>query len=179
MKQYLELIQTIKQEGTVKPAARENMPGTTSLFGYQFRHNLAEGFPLLTTKKLNFKHIIVELLWFLRGDTNVKYLIDNGCNIWNQDAYNYYKKIISNEELEDLVLDILIEDTKESKMRALTFEEFIINIKNNNLLKCKNYTLGDCGVQYGKLWRDLKGVNGDGLKTSTDQLHNLIEGLKN
>lgn len=175
MKQYLELIQTIKNKGTIKPAARENMPGTTSLFGYQFRHDLAEGFPLLTTKKLNFKHIIVELLWFLKGDTNVKYLVDNGCNIWNQDAYNYYLKLHKSETGFD---------------GSLSFESFVSIIKDPSSNKfglkatsiCENrpdYNLGDCGVQYGELWRDLKGVTGDGLTASVDQLKNLISGLKN
>ena len=89
---YLQLLQKILKEGTHKDAARENMPGTLSVFGHQIRHDLSKGFPLLTTKKINFKHIVTELLWFLKGDTNIKYLVDNGCNIWNEDAYNFYLK---------------------------------------------------------------------------------------
>lgn len=130
MQQYLELVKTIKEKGTKKSSGREGMPGTTSLFGYQFRHDLSEGFPLLTTKKLGFKNIVVELLWFLKGDTNIKYLVDNGCNIWNEDAYNYLKK-----------------NTKEGDAIP-TFEWFI------ELIKSGNDKLGDCGMQYGKLWRE-------------------------
>ena len=77
MKQYKEHLEAILTKGTHKPAARENMPGTTSLFGYQWRHDLSDGFPLLTTKKTSFKNIVVELLWFLKGDTNIKSLSFN------------------------------------------------------------------------------------------------------
>jgi thymidylate synthase len=101
MKQYIELLKTIQEKGTYKPAARENMPGTQSLFGYQFRHNLADGFPLLTTKKISFKNVVTELLWFLRGDTNIKYLVDNGCNIWNED-YEVWKGRVNVLEEGDL-----------------------------------------------------------------------------
>lgn len=91
MQKYLKLLRDIKANGTYKPAAREGMPGTQSLFGYQFRHNLADGFPLLTTKKVSFKNVVVELLWFLRGDSNLKFLHDNGCHIWDED-YEMFKK---------------------------------------------------------------------------------------
>lgn len=92
MQQYRKLVETILEKGTYKGPARAGMPGSLSYFGYQFRHNLAEGFPLLTTKKVNFKKIVVELLWFLRGDTNVKYLNDNGCDIWNQDQQMFQNR---------------------------------------------------------------------------------------
>ena len=114
MQQYLQLLRKIKQRGVIKPAARKNMPSTQSLFGYQFRHDLKQGFPILTTKKVNFGHIVTELLWFLRGDTNVKYLVDNGCNIWNEDAYNYYKKLFPHS--------------------TSSFEDFIKHIKEKNLI---------------------------------------------
>ncbi len=188
MKQYLDLLQAIKEKGTYKPAAREGMPGTQSLFGYQFRHNLQDGFPLLTTKKMFWKGVVVELLWFLRGDTNIKFLIDNGVNIWNEDAYNYYRKLCKDQKI-----DI-----------PLNFDDFITIIKNNDkglnelrfphivddldLYIPKDYKLGDTGFQYGKVWRKWQGECDveiiEELKLyhknykEIDQIKNLIEGLK-
>lgn len=174
MKQYHEHLKLILDKGTRKKPAREGMPGSISLFGYQNSYDLSEGFPILTTKKVNFKNIVVELLWFLRGDTNIGYLVDNGCNIWNEDAYNYYQKKCKEQGLLD----------------RLTFEEFVNAIKDpdNGYQTSRNlpsdYTLGDCGKQYGWLWRNWeKPVNDssylDGVRfDKVDQIKNLIEGLK-
>ena len=81
--QYLHLLEDILEEGVIK--TDRTGTGTLSLFGRQIRHKMSEGFPLLTTKKMFFKGIVTELLWFLRGDTNIKYLHDNGCHIWDGD----------------------------------------------------------------------------------------------
>jgi thymidylate synthase len=147
MKQYLELAEAVKTRGTYKAPAREGMPGTTSLFGYQFRHDLSEGFPILTTKKISFKNIVTELLWFLRGDTNIRYLVKNGCDIWNEDSYSYYVKMCDRAGFpaEDL----------------WSFEEFEAAVKDQatRLVPMPpGYTLGDCGKQYGWLWRSWGGV---------------------
>lgn len=178
MKAYLDLLKTIQEKGTRKPAARTNMPGTTSLFGYQFRHNLQEGFPLLTTKKMFWKGVVVELLWFLRGDTNIKYLVDRGVNIWNEDAYNYYLKKYN-------------DPSNMNKTEPLSFEKFISVIKNDDSSGYPvGFQLGDCGFQYGRVWRNWSiwklsenyfvnsGASFEAKETGVDQITNLINGLR-
>lgn len=156
MKQYQKMQKDILLKGTKKPAAREGMPGTISLFGYQNRYNLMEGFPMVTTKEVNFEHILHELLWFLSGDTNVRYLVENGCNIWNQDAYNYYVKLCNKQNT--------------VPMPFITFDKLLkIGGVEGEL---RGYNLGDCGKQYGWLWRNL----GDDI-SHVDQLEELIGGL--
>ena len=88
--QYQDLLQHILDNG-VKKKDRTGT-GTLSVFGYQIRHNMKDGFPLLTTKKVHFKSVVTELLWFLRGDTNIKYLVDNNCHIWDGDCFSHYLK---------------------------------------------------------------------------------------
>jgi len=173
MKQYLDLLQAIKDNGTYKPAARVGMPGTKSLFGYQFRHNLANGFPLLTTKKMYWKGVVIELLWFLRGNTNIKFLVDNGVNIWNEDAYNYYLK--------------KCEERLHPPMSFSEFMDCIVRDTMGGRELFDKYVLGDCGYQYGKVWRNWcgesytvdAGDNGQRFHTGIDQIKNLINGLKN
>ncbi len=89
-KSYQSLLQDIIDNGVEKKDRTGT--GTISVFGRQIRHKMSEGYPLLTTKKMAFKTMVTELLWFLRGDTNIKYLVDNGCHIWDGDAYKNYEK---------------------------------------------------------------------------------------
>mgnify|MGYP003418037714 CR=1 FL=1 len=185
MKQYHQLLQDIKDTGTLKPAARAGMPGTISRFGYQFRHSLKDGFPAPTTKKLYWKGVVVELLWFLRGDTNIKFLDQFGVRkMWHQDAYNFYKKIaLENENRNEIY-----RDNQDGTFSLFTFDEFCEIIKNKDredLPKIEHYTLGDCGYQYGKLWRNWETIdywmNGSRpmpIHTITDQIKTVLTGLK-
>ena len=91
MKQYLDLLDKIMRDGVVK--GDRTGTGTRSIFGHQMRFDLEDGFPLLTTKRVFLKGVIRELLWFLAGDTNIKYLVDNGVHIWDNDAYRYYNEL--------------------------------------------------------------------------------------
>jgi thymidylate synthase len=157
-RQYKELLEHILHFGVEKKDRTGT--GTKSIFGWQIRHNMKEGFPLLTTKKMAWKTMVTELLWFLRGDTNIKYLVDNGCHIWDGDAY----KNFTNEGGE------------------LTKEEFINKIKTDERWE-KSW--GDLGPIYGKQWRswdyeDYSYTNDDVYpKTKTiDQIANLISELK-
>ena len=187
-KQYQDLLSTILKHGVEKKDRTGT--GTKSIFGYTIRHNMQDGFPLLTTKKVAFKTMTTELLWFLKGDTNIKYLVDNGCNIWNGDAYkNYCMKQVPHDHFE-------------------TEKEFIEQIKTDDAFAAK---WGELGPIYGGQWRqwgrknvtnyDLKDVKGSnqpkvlkaikngedvtkyGVKieqqnNSIDQIKNLINDLK-
>ena len=144
--------------------------GTLSKFGMQIRHNMKDGFPLLTTKKIAVKTMMTELKWFLKGDTNIKYLVDNNCNIWNGDAYKKYCKAYPSEYQDDM----------------FTQEEFVEHIKEDESF-AKNW--GELGPIYGKQWRKWKGDtwlegNTDGTEGSylqskhIDQIQNLINELK-
>jgi thymidylate synthase len=113
--------------------------GTLSIFGWQIRHNMKDGFPLLTTKKMSWKSIVTELLWFLRGDTNIKYLVDNGCHIWDGDCYQNYRKI----EFERIM-------SQKHGEYLISKEEFINKIKTDNEFAEK---WGELGPIYGKQWR--------------------------
>jgi len=94
-KQYQQLLQDILDNGIVKKDRTGT--GTLSVFGRQIRHKISEGFPLLTTKKMAWKSIVTELLWFLRGDTNIKFLLDYDCHIWDGDAYKNYEKLLTRD----------------------------------------------------------------------------------
>ena len=163
-KTYQSLLQDILDNG-VKKQDRTGT-GTISVFGRQIRHKMSEGFPLLTTKKMAWKTMVTELLWFLRGDTNIKFLVDNNCHIWDGDAY---KRYVNSPEVK-------IPYSK---------EDFINKIKTDKEWEDK---WGELGPIYGKQWRRwdkwefVEGENeftiGLWKKEQIDQIQNLINDLK-
>ena len=175
-KQYTELLQDILDNGVGKKDRTGT--GTLSVFGRQIRHKMSEGFPLLTTKKMAWKTMVVELLWFLRGETNIKFLLDYDCHIWDGDAYKNYEKITKREVELNSVMEI-------HPHYNLSKEEFINKIKTDDEFARQ---WGDLGPIYGKQWRQWgrKGkyvVNEDlnfsnGTFTEIDQIANLINDLK-
>jgi len=171
-KTYQALLQDILDNGVEK--TDRTGTGTISVFGRQIRHKMSEGYPLLTTKKMAFKTMVTELLWFLRGDTNIKYLVDNGCHIWDGDAYkNYLDNVKSVEEGKQVE-----ENGKIYTYRKYTKEEFVDYIKNGKDIEYRIWA--DLGPIYGKQWRNWNGDNfiyGD-LKNGIDQIANLINDLK-
>jgi thymidylate synthase len=166
---YQALLQDILDNGVVK--GDRTGTGTVSIFGRQIRHNMKDGFPLLTTKRMPFKTIVTELLWFLQGDTNIKYLIDNGCNIWNGDAYKRYYKTWEMDTY--------------GVLEPLSIKQFAEKIKTNDTF-AKEW--GELGPIYGKQWRQwnthktvVVGHNGNHNEFGTvviDQITNLINDLK-
>lgn len=168
-KQYTDLLQTILDYGEVKKDRTGT--GTKSIFGYTIRHNMKDGFPLLTTKKMPFKTIVTELLWFLRGDTNIKYLVDNNCHIWDGDAYKNYCKHTSANSSE---WNEWMRDNGDGTLSMFTQEEFINKIKTDDEF-AKMW--GELGPIYGKQWRDWEYYCGGG-DCNVDQIANLIKDLK-
>lgn len=147
MKQYLDMCRYILEHGEYRPDRTGT--GTRSVFGYQTRYDLREGFPLLTTKKMYLRPIAEELLWFIKGDTNIKYLVDRNVKIWNEWPYEDFKK--------------------SEDFNGETLEEFVEKIKNDDEFAKKH---GNLGPVYGAQWRNF---NNEG----TDQLMKLIDSLKN
>jgi thymidylate synthase len=180
--QYQQLLQDILQNG-VKKQDRTGT-GTISVFGRQIRHKMSEGFPLLTTKKMHWKSIVTELLWFLSGDTNIKFLLDYDCHIWDGDAYKNYLKGGNIKWSKDTEIE-----TPLGKMNVpipYTKEEFIDKIKTDNGFA---EVWGDLGRIYGKQWRRWKKVDevwDENLHPPfkienielIDQIQNLIKDLK-
>ena len=154
MKQYHELLRYILDQGVIKDDRTGT--GTVSVFGYQMRFDLNEGFPLLTTKKVHFKSIAHELLWFIAGDTNIRYLVENGVSIWNEWPFENWLR--ENFMQEDYPLGSL--------QRKDLMSEFVTKIADD-LEFAKEY--GCLGPVYGKQWRNFEGV---------DQLANIIDSLK-
>ena len=161
-KQYQALLQDILDNGVTKETRNG---GTISVFGRQIRHKMSDGFPLLTTKKVHFKSVIAELLWFLRGETNIKSILTYNCNIWNGDAYKFYSNQVQAWE------------------PHLDEGMFIERIKTDDEFAKK---WGDLGPIYGKQWRswnkyDYQNIDKSGfpnVKTTIDQIKNLISELK-
>jgi|LauGreDrversion4_2_1035121.scaffolds.fasta_scaffold118702_2 thymidylate synthase len=152
---YQELLQDILDNGVVK--RDRTGTGTISVFGRQIRHKMSQGFPLLTTKKMAWKTMVTELIWFLSGSTNIKYLVMNGCNIWNGDAYKNYTKEV-NEIIDGYMCGDIIgmdNDTEKlfsdsDKLTPLTQEEFIDLIKKDDEFAEE---WGELGPIYGAQWR--------------------------
>jgi len=182
-KQYQDLLQTILDYGVEKKDRTGT--GTKSIFGYTIRHNMKDGFPLLTTKKMPFKTIVTELLWFLRGDTNIKYLVDNNCHIWDGDAYkNYEGGMRFGRKMQSSYSDV-----SGPEWDVLSQEEFINKIKTDDEFA---KTWGDLGPIYGAQWRSwrvgkgiettLKTEDGESIYEAgsmyIDQIANLIKDLK-
>ncbi|MES2416494.1 MAG: thymidylate synthase [Patescibacteria group bacterium] len=156
---YLNLLEHILQNGEDK--TDRTGTGTRSIFGYQIRFDLNEGFPLLTTKKVFLKSVIHELIWFLRGDTNLKYLEDNNVHIWDEWPYKNYLK---EQNLE-------IPNTKSEEWKK-GIAEFVEKIKNDQNFAKQH---GDLGPIYGYQWRSWPKANGEYI----DQIKIIIDQIKN
>jgi thymidylate synthase len=154
MKQYLDLITHIKDHGVFK--GDRTGTGTLSVFGYQMRFDLQQGFPLVTTKKVHLKSILHELLWFVKGDTNIRYLVQNGVGIWNEWPYQSWLRQTGAD--------------KNYAMHSVEWKaglkEFVQRIKTDDAF-AEQY--GDLGPVYGRQWRNFEGV---------DQLAGVIEDIK-
>ena len=153
MRQYIELLNKICREGVVR--GDRTGTGTKGIFGYQMRFDLSEGFPLVTTKKLFLKGVIYELLWFLRGDTNIKYLVDNGVHIWDSDAFRYYNELCIKHGVLPVDMDTFLS--------AVGIESPI-----------EGYRFGDLNNVYGYQWRSWP--TGDG--GAIDQIKRVIDTIK-
>ena len=157
-KQYQGILRKLVLYG--KEKGDRTGTGTLSYFGDQIRHNMADGFPLLTTKKMAVKTMMTELKWFLKGDTNIKYLVDNNCHIWNGDAYKAYRRIPTNQ---------------------LDERTFVHRMKTQDWF-AKEW--GELGPIYGKQWRNWQSqkfdvAKGTGYMLQIDQIHKLIVDIKN
>jgi thymidylate synthase len=154
MKQYLDLISHIADNGVFK--GDRTGTGTLSVFGYQMRFNLQEGFPLVTTKKVHLKSILHELLWFIKGDTNIRYLVENGVGIWNEWPYQSWLR----QTGEDKELEMHSDEWKAGLKR------FVERIKTDSDF-AQQY--GELGPVYGRQWRNFEGV---------DQLTQVVDDIK-
>lgn len=159
MKQYLEALKDIKENGTIK--SDRTGTGTKSVFGRQMRFDLSEGFPLLTTKKVYTRGIIHELLWFLQGDTNIKYLVDNNVHIWNEWPFRAYLQKTGQE----------VPEVNSDEWNA-QLKEFVEKVKTDDKF-AKEY--GELGPVYGYQWRNWPTPDGKHI----DQITKVINQIKN
>ena len=163
-KRYQDLLEDILDNGVVK--TDRTGTGTISVFGRQIKHKMSQGFPLLTTKKMGWNSIVVELLWFLKGDTNIKYLLENSCYIWTGDAYKHYRETKEIKKQYNNCGDVA--DIKEFEELILQSDEF-----------AKEF--GELGPIYGAQWRKwggLQDLTDDDKPIYLDQISNLIKDLK-
>lgn len=184
--QYFELLKDILDNGRVK--GDRTGTGTISLFGKMIRHNMTDGFPILTSKKVSFKSVWVELLWFLRGETNIKFLVDNNVTIWNGDAYKHYKKYVNEEECcpecaegygneeawKELEHCALCKTPKD----ILTPQAFNDRIKEeDNVPGSFTHRWGELGPVYGSQWRNF-GKPDSVSQSGFDQIRDIVSKLK-
>ncbi len=159
MRQYLSLLQEILDTGE-KRQDRTGI-GTISLFGAQRKYDLRDGFPLVTTKKVNLRNVVVELLWFMRGDTHIQYLVQNGVNIWNEWAFQVY--------LEDGGLEAKFPRYSDAWKEEMA--KFVERVKTDDEFAKK---WGELGPVYGKQWRRWEAKDG----TEVDQIRQAIDTIK-
>ncbi len=171
-RKYQDLLQDILDNGVEKKDRTGT--GTISVFGRQIKHNMLQGFPLLTTKKMHWNSVVAELLWFLRGDTNIKFLLDYDCHIWDGDAYKRYMNVYDIESRESTYA---LEELH--MLSDLTKEQFTNRIKSDSKFAKK---WGDLGPIYGKQWRKWGERKHDSISNEyfigIDQIDNLINELK-
>lgn len=154
MKQYLDLVRHIRDHGVFKEDRTGT--GTLSLFGYQMRFDLAAGFPLVTTKKVHLKSILHELLWFIKGDTNIRYLVQNGVGIWNEWPYQSWLRQTGRDQSLEM----------HSPEWKAGLKDFVERIKSDADFAQQ---FGDLGPVYGRQWRNFEGV---------DQLAQVVDDIK-
>ncbi len=164
--QYLSILQDVLDNGYEKEGRNGK---TLSVFGRTIRHKMSDGFPILTSRKINFNNAVVELLWFLKGNTSIKFLLENNCHIWTGDCYQSYLNFTNT--LEEPDYDYLIEDVQENKVRGFTFLEFEQRVLTDDVF-CKKF--GDVGPLYPYQWRNFSSEEG-----KIDQIANAIKELKN
>jgi thymidylate synthase len=154
MQAYHALLRQILNDGTRK--GDRTGTGTLSVFGHQSRYDLTAGFPLITTKRVHWKSVVHELLWFIRGDTNIRYLVQNGVRIWNEWPYQHFLRETGQEA----------ERPKHGAAWRAGMKEFVAQIREDADFAAR---WGELGPVYGKQWRDFNGV---------DQLSDVIEAIR-